>query len=225
MRGRIRQWLLVLCTGLLGLGLLVGWGCTAPDEDVPAAVAVVNGEEITTEEFQRHLDEYKAMYEQQGVPLEGEQLAVLKQQIVDHLVQQMLLAQEAELRGIVAIEDEIQSEYQEIVSGFPNEEAFEQALEAQGLSQEDLKRLIADGIKVERLLDSVVEEAEVVAPTEDELREAYDQYSQQYGEEPPPYEELKGQLEADLLEQRRNEVIQGFIEELRAKSDIEVLLQ
>lgn len=216
MRGNTKRWLLVLCIGLLSLGLVVGCGGKE-------AVAVVNGEEVAMEEFERQLDQFKANYEQQGLPFpEGEDLAQLKQQIVDQLVSKTLLVQEADSRGITATEDEIQSQYEETVKGFPDKKAFEQALEDQGLSQEDLERLIADSIKIENLLDPVVEKAEVDAPTEDELHKLYDQYSQQ--QELPPFEDVKDQLEAELLNQRQNEVVQDFIQELKAESTIEVFL-
>lgn len=216
MRGNTKRWLLLFCIGLLSLGLMVGCGGKE-------AVAVVNGEEVAMEEFERQLDQFKANYEQQGLPFpEGENLAQLKQQIVDQLVSKTLLVQEADSRGITATEEEIQSQYEETVKGFPDEKAFEQALEDQGLSQEDLEGLIADSIKIENLLDPVVEKAEVEAPTEDELHKLYDQYSQE--QELPPFEDVKDQLEAELLNQRQNEVVQDFIQELKAESTIEVFL-
>lgn len=216
MRGNTKRWLLLFCIGLLSLGLMVGCGGKE-------AVAVVNGEEVAMEEFERQLDQFKANYEQQGLPFpEGENLAQLKQQIVDQLVSKTLLVQEADSRGITATEEEIQSQYEETVKGFPDEKAFEQALEDQGLSQEDLEGLIADSIKIENLLDPVVEKAEVDAPTEDELHKLYDQYSQE--QELPPFEDVKDQLEAELLNQRQNEVVQDFIQELKAESTIEVFL-
>jgi peroxiredoxin len=223
MKKNTKRWLIGLCIGLLCLGLLAGYQLTRPDGGGLGAVAVVNGEEIAREEFERQLDQVKAYYEQQGSPFpEGEGLAQLKQQIVDQLVQQTMLVQEADSRGITATEEEIQSQYEETVKGFPDEEAFEQAMKEQGLSQEDLEELIADSIKIENLLDLVIKKAEVDAPTEDELRELYDQYSQQ--QELPPFEEVKDQLEAELLYQRHNEVVQAFIQELKAQSTVEVLL-
>jgi thiol-disulfide isomerase/thioredoxin len=223
MKKNTKRWLIGLCIGLLCLGLLAGYQVTRPDGGGLGAVAVVNGEEIAREEFERQLDQVKAYYEQQGSPFpEGEGLAQFKQQIVDQLVQQTMLIQEADSRGITATEEEIQSQYEDTVKGFPDEEAFEQAVKEQGLSQEDVEGLIADSIKIENLLDLVVKKAEVDAPTEDELRELYDQYSQQ--QELPPFEEVKDQLEAELLYQRHNEVVQAFIQELKAQSTVEVLL-
>ena len=223
MKKNTKRWLIGLCIGLVCLDLLAGYQVTRSDGDGSGAVAIVNGEEISREKFERQLDQVKVYYEQQGSPFpEGEGLAQLKQQIVDQLVQQTLLVQEADSRGILATEEEIQSQYEETVKGFPDEEAFEQALEDQGLSQEDLESLITDSIKIESLLATVVEKAEMDATTEDELRELYDQYSQE--QELPPFEEVKDQLEAHLSEQRQNEVIQAFVQELKAESTVEVLL-
>ncbi|MFP4642676.1 MAG: SurA N-terminal domain-containing protein [Dehalococcoidia bacterium] len=229
MRKNIKRVLLGVLISLMSLGLVAGCGTPAsetptPNEDSSGAVAIVNGEEIAMKEFQRQLDQTEAMYEQQDTSFpEGEELMQLKQQIVDQLVDQALLVQEADSRDITVSEDEIQSQYEETVKRFEDEDAFEQELEEQGLSREDLKNLIADNIKIESLQDAVLEEAEIDAPTEDEVRELYDQYSQE--QELPSFDEIKSQLEDQLLQQRQDEVIQGFIQELKEESTVEVLLE
>jgi peptidyl-prolyl cis-trans isomerase SurA len=194
---------------------------TAPETD-QGPVAIVNGKEIARADFDEQLSQVEASYAQQGVPFPaGEELAQLQQQVVTRLVQQELVLQESEVRGMTASDEEIEAEFQAAASGFSDEEAFNQALEAEGLTRDEIKGLIAENIKITKLLDSVVQEAQLAPPTEEELRELYALAGQQ--QELPPFEEVRVQLEAELQSQREDEVLQSFVQELEATGTVEIL--
>lgn len=194
-----------------------------PIEGGEGPVAIVNGEEIAREEFEEQLELEEASYGAQGAPFpQGAELAELQLNVVNQLVLQELVIQETESRNITATDEEIESEFEATAGSYPDEESFDQALEAEGLNQDDLRLILADNVRIEKLLDSVVEEAALAPPTEEELRELHTLISQQ--QELPPFEEVRDQLEAEYMGQRQNEVIQAFIQELQAGSNIEILI-
>lgn len=195
---------------------------TTPEPSQQGPIAIVNGEEIARTEFDEQLSQVEAGYAQQGVPFpQGEQLAELQQQVVTRLVQQTLVLQESEAQGITATDEEIEAEYQATTSSFPDEATLKQALEAEGLTPDDVKALIADNIKIGKLLDSVIQQAQLAPPTEEELHQLYDLAVQQ--QELPPFDEVRAQLEAELTSQRENEVVQAYVQELEASGNVEIL--
>ena len=194
------------------------------NQDDQDPVAVVNDEEIRKEDYDRQMAQIEATYAQQGVPLpQGAELSQLRQQIMQQLVQQELVLQETEARNIEATDEEVQAEYDATLSSFPDEETFKQALEAEGLSQSELEELIKDNIRVQKLLDSVIQEASVAPPSEEELQALYEQASVQ--QELPPFEEVRAELEAEIMNQRETEVIQAFVQDLEANSEVEILVE
>jgi hypothetical protein len=183
----------------------------------------VNGEEIPREDFDFQLKQLEASYQQQGVPFpQGTDLQQLQQQVVAQLVQQRLVLQESEARGITAEPEEVQTQYQAALSSFPDEATFNQTLADQGLDKAEVEELIADNIKVNKLLDAVIVEAKLAPPTEEGLRAFYDQASQQ--QQLPPFEEIRAQVEAEVTSQRENEVLTAFVQDLEAAGTVEILL-
>lgn len=238
-----------LCIGLLCLGVAAACSsgdsspsdvetptATAGSTEAPAPagnsaaeigdqdpVAIVNNEGIALEEFERQLEQVEASYTQQGVPIpQGDALTQLRQQVLQQLVQRTLVIQESDARSITATDEEIDAYYQSTLASFPDEETFKQALEREGLDQGELETLIAENIKVEKLLTAVLTEAQIPEPTEEELQELYDTVSQQ--QELPPFEEIREALVLELQDRRENAVLQSFIEELEGRSNIQILV-
>ena len=241
-------WLTGLCIGLLSLGIATACGgddsSSSPDASPTSSesnqepsgdngatsgieqdpVAVVNGEEISREDLEGQLIQTEASYAQQGVPFpQGAELAELRQQVVAQLIQQVLVVQEAEARNITASDEEVQAAYDEAVGSFPDEETFREAMEDEGLSEEEFEALLVDNIKVEKLVTSILDEAGVEQPTEEELRAFYDEASQ--SQELPPYEEVRDLVEEQVVNQREGEAIQDFILDLQARSSVEIFLE
>jgi hypothetical protein len=238
----MKYWPLVLLITLLSLAAGCGEDSPPSPEDSAATgvssavpteapagvqtgpVAIVNGEEIAREDFDLQVRQLEASYRQQGFPLpQGEELRQLQQQVVAQLVQQRLMLQESEARGITAEPQEVEAQYEAAVSSFPDEAAFNQTLEDQGLTKDEVVGLIADGIKVEKLLIAVIAEAQLAPPSEEELRQFYDQASQQ--QQLPPFEEVRTEVEAEVQSQRENEVLQSFVQDLEAAGTVEILLE
>ncbi|WP_257009764.1 SurA N-terminal domain-containing protein [Evansella halocellulosilytica] len=203
-----------------------------PDLDgIPDVVAEVNGEDISAEEFETtYLGQFdQAMMQMQmtGEEVDQEQL---KQQVAESMIGQELLIQEAENRGYDASEDHINELLEELVlqNGLGSEEEFFTALEEQqGMSEEEVMSLLETQVKVDQLVES---ESDGIEPTEEELEEAYEQMVAEQeaiaGEdaEIPSFEDVKPEIEQQLMMQKEGEVYEILIDELRQDADVTVNL-
>ncbi len=214
--------LLVITLSLLLIFVLAACSQPAVEED---AVAIVNGEEILRADYEYYLAQVKDMYAQQGMDLDNEDAAamveIIKEQVLDDLISQKLLVQEAKNQGITANEEEVQNKFDQTRDSFETEEAFNIALEEAGLTVEKLKVEIANNLAVLEFNDQYYKnlDEEELAVTDEEIEELYEQYSAQIADM-PDFEEVKGYLEGELMEQKDAEIFQALLDDLMEKSEI-----
>ncbi len=175
-----------------------------PDNNV---AATVNGEKI----MQEDVAEMQQVYAAQDIPISEEE-------VLEQLIMQEVVYQAATEYLPTEEEAEEQLEAQVAMMGWTMEE-FRDMLEEEGLSYdeqlEDFRRQTA----IQDYLQDAVTVPEV---TEEEAREFYEEYKQQYPEEElPPFEEVEPQIVMQLEQQKQQEAIGPFIEELIEKADIE----
>ncbi|MBD3164818.1 hypothetical protein GF323_06485 [Candidatus Woesearchaeota archaeon] len=108
--------------------------------------AIVNGEKITQAELE---EEYSKL------PLEYRSL-ISKEDMLSQLIDKKLLMQRAKSEGISVSEDEIQEQMQLIKQQFPNEESFNQILEQQNLTVNDIEGQIREQLLINKLLNQTV---------------------------------------------------------------------
>ncbi|TVP82821.1 MAG: hypothetical protein EA344_11165 [Alkalicoccus sp.] len=190
------------------------------DQDPEEPVAVVNGEEITSGELQGQLAQFETMFAQQE--MEEEETAMMmmqfQQQFLDQLINQTILAQEAEEEGFEADEEEVEAEIEEIRAQFETEEQFEEALDSQGYSEEDLEEEIRQVSVVEQLLTMEHLDEEEYEVEEEEVREYYEMAA---ANDPEMADSEFEDVQEDLEEQLRQN---QYVEELRDNADVEILL-
>ncbi len=226
---------------LIALAIIVAvvTGCNGQRTNEPSqknSVAIVNGESIFEEDYQIQLSELKEMVQKQyGINPEEDQdlLAELENQALDTLINKTLILQETENKGIEVSQSEIEENIDRIKLGFEDEAQFEEALEANGLSIDKLSNLIREDMLIEALLSEVqpgnsISEDEI---SDEEIEAFYEQQKQMaeaQGMDIPSLEELKPQIAASIIQQKeqveQQQSIEGFIADLREKSEIEVLL-
>lgn len=206
-----------------------------PDlEDVPDVVAEVNGEEINKDEFEQV---YTGQFQQASMMQEmtGEEVNQdeMKTQIADGMVSERLLIQEADNRDLSASEEDVDSMISEIVeaNGMESEDEFFTAMEESGMSEDEIRAELEKQVKVEAL---IAEETGDIEPTDEELESVYDEQiaareeAQSEGEgeetEPPAFEDVKPQIEEQLISEKQAEAAQGLAEELREDADVTINL-
>ncbi|WP_035282120.1 SurA N-terminal domain-containing protein [Brevibacterium album] len=202
--------------------------------DVPEVVAVVNGEEISRDEF---VSNYEGQLQQSAMQSQqtGEEVdqTALKQQVAQMLVDNRLLTQAADDAGIEASEEDIDATLSDIAAqnGMGSAEEVVTALGEQGLSEEQIREDAASQYRVNTFIS---EEADIEAPSEEELREQYDGYAAQMeqaggqgGQQPaevPPFEEIRDQLAEQMVSQQQNAAAQEIVAGLGEDADVTINL-
>ena len=195
-------------------------------EDV---VAMVNGEEIVRQDYSFQLDYMKSMYEMQGIDFgrsdSQDLLRQLEYQALEELINQRLILQVAREKNMEVSQQEVQKEYEEVVSQFDDEEDLLSELEEMNLTRESFMTLIEEQLLFAQYMESYMEKVDPkeLEVSEEELETLYSLYSSQV-EDMPEYEEVKGQLEEELKDQKYNQVVNLMVQDIRAESDIEILL-
>ncbi len=199
-----------------------------PDlEGIPDVVAEVNGEQVTKEEF---TPIYEAAFQQAAMQAqaggEAPDEEALQKQTVDDLVDTELLVQEADSRGITVSDEDIDAELTDLAeqNQLGSAEELLAAVEKQGVTEEQARSQVETQVMVEQL---VADEDGAADPTEKELRALYTQAKQQSsqsGQEIPPFDEVRDQLEEQARSEQVGRVAAALLEDLRKDAEIEINL-
>ena len=103
---------------------------------------------------------------------------------------------------------------------FASPDRFREALEAVGLTDTSVARLVRDNRRIDSYLAQRFGSA--VRPTEVELARFYRDHEDLYtvGEEPQPFEVVREQVRRDLQEARRLELIADWVVRLRQRASV-----
>ncbi len=218
-----------------GQGADSGDSSQGPDlSDIPDPVAVVNGDEISRDEF---VSVFRGQYQQMsaqsqmtGQPVDEDQL---KQISVDGLVGTVLLDQEADKRGIEVSDAEIAAQLARYAeTNMVSEDEFLEAMGQQGMDREAVMEQISKQLRVEKL---IVDEYGEFTPTDAEVEAAYEQIAQQQAAMGgaagqggaaglPPLEQVRAEVEQQLVTEQQATAMERLSQQLREGADITVNL-
>ncbi len=165
---------LILSLGVVFLLLLAG--CAGN------SVATVNGVNITSQQLDEQLTSYKEYYKQQGMNLEGEDAApmveMLKAQLLESMISQELMLQEAKKQGFTPDQKEIEKNIKEFKDTYKTEAEFKKVMAANGLSESKLYDLAEKQYLIAELQKKVT--ADVKEATPEEALKYYQENKEQY---------------------------------------------
>lgn len=196
---------------------------------IPDVVAKINDKEITKEEFELT---YEQQFQQAVMQsqLTGQEVNQdeLKEQIVEMMVGQQLLIQEADKRISEAPEEDVNKTLDILLeqAQVDDEEKLFAMFEDQGMDKDVVMKEIEQQVKVEHLITN---ESGDIEPTEEELKESYESLKMQHAqmdseEEPPAFDDVKEALKDQLKGQKEIETAETLIEKLREDAEIKVYL-
>ncbi|TSC74983.1 MAG: peptidyl-prolyl isomerase [Parcubacteria group bacterium Gr01-1014_30] len=177
------------------------------------AVAVVNGEKITKDVFDSRLERML-----QTEPAQVN--TVQARQVLDLMINEVLLFQDANQRGVAADEAEVENQFGQILAQFPTEEEFEQALSQEETSRQELKKEIEKMVIFDKYFGILIQERSIVA----EEQEVKDFYEGLPAQETQELTEVREQIEQSIISQKLQVELQEVIAELRAKAKIEIFI-
>lgn len=192
-------------------------GGDATDETGP--VAIVNGEEISREQFNENLAQFRASVEQSGATLSDDEI---KEQTVSAMVNNRLLVQGATDAGIVVTDEDVTAELELIEENAGGAEALDAQLNELALSREELRDQIREQLSINKYVEAEADFANITVSEED-ITSFYENISAS-NEQFPPLDDVRPQIEQQLILQKQQERVSELIDELRADAEIEILI-
>lgn len=169
MRSRVGIIIITILLCLVGTAAAVA--LTQGMQRGTSVAASINGEVIYASDVAREVD---AVARQYGIDLNSEQgrsqRTEISRIVLDQLLEQRLILQEARKRGAVATDTQIDEALAEIRANFPSDSEFQFALSQRGLTLSDLRERLRTNITVQNL-QSKVSKATV---SEEEIKKFYE---------------------------------------------------
>jgi foldase protein PrsA len=137
--------------------------------------------------------------------------------LLDSLVTQELIKQEAKNKGISASKDEIQNQIKELEINMTAQGTnLETALVEQGMTMKDLEENFEMNIIIEKLL------TDRITVTDEEIQEYFNQSKDSFGDG-ATLDQVGEQIKTLLKQQKMGDEYQNFVNELRTKADINIV--
>jgi peptidyl-prolyl cis-trans isomerase SurA len=194
---------------------------TATDITAGAIVAVVNAKEITGGELEEMLQGVRASVSPEALLTVSEE--ELKQNVLQDLINMHLLLEEADKKGIVVTKDEVQAEFTKFEQSAGGKDALLTELGKVNLTEERFRVNIENELRVQRLLEAETT-MNTVSVSDEEINAIYEEARAMApeGEEFPALTEVSDAARMQLMQQKSGEIINAYIETLRAGATIEV---
>lgn len=208
---RVRQGLCRLAGGLAAaFFLFLLEPSVAQAELVDRVLAAANGEVITLSDLQQAMVFNAAL----GGKGSGAQTA---SETLEGLVNRKLLLQEAARVKLDEVPDQdAAGELARLRQRLGTDEAFRELLAGMRVSEEQLRRMLLERLRVERFLEKKI--GFFARATRDEAQEYYAGHPQEFAGRSFP--EVQKELMAVLSEQKAGQQLDQFISELRGRADI-----
>jgi peptidyl-prolyl cis-trans isomerase C len=140
---------------------------------VDKVIVKVNKENIMKSEFDKlYNTAIEQMKQLSSKEISKEEDELLKQKVLDQLIAQKLLLQEAKKRNIKVTKRELEDGIKTVKSRFPSDQMFLQELKKENLTEKQFEKQIEEQIMVLKLTEEVVKK-NMVKPTENDARELF----------------------------------------------------
>lgn len=184
---KVKKTAILLAVLVISISLVLG-GCGLvrmnPEAEANSIVAQVGGEQIKKAEFNQMFEMFKVQYEAQygseiwDKDVDGRKyIDVMKEKVLDMLVDTKVQEQEANKAGITASDEEINAEVEKVRQNFDTEQKFNEFLTTQKMTIESLKDTIRKDILVRKLQEKLTADIKV---TDDEVVAYYTQNQGQF---------------------------------------------
>ncbi|HHV62892.1 MAG TPA: tetratricopeptide repeat protein [Firmicutes bacterium] len=201
--------------GLAYTGTRIGKPAST-DESRP--IAVVNGEKITFGAFAEAHQRVLLNQHQQMGDIPPELYGPLRVAVLDQMVQQTLLLQEAKKERIKVSSRELNEKLNQQKAGFSSDKEFKDALEYAGLTVPKLRELLRQQLLLQNLIDKVKAEAKV---SPEDVKKAY-QEEYKKAPEGPDFEKARPELEKRLKAEAEAKVVDKWFKGVMDSAKIDI---
>jgi len=188
-----------------------------------SVVAIVNGVDILKSAYDAQLATSITNFKGQGVDVENAEIrAQIETQVLNDLINNEIVNQEIVKSDIKPTTEEIETQYQALVTQAGTPEAFKEQLTAANLTEAQLRENITNQLTIQAYLKKNVDVAGITA-TEAEIQALYDQ-AKTTQTDLPALEEVKDQVEQQVIATKQQAAVNAFVQTLRNKATVEILL-
>lgn len=185
-------------------------------------VAIVNEENISRADLETLKLQMAAQQGLDVASLDAETENQFETQVVNELIMRTLLRQTVDKSGITVSQEEIDARTSVLAAQFGGEEVLQQALDAEGMSEETFRAQISTDLASQAYLERELKLSSVSA-TDEEVETVYAEAVAE-GENIPPLADVREQIEEIVIGQKQQVLFTRFLEQLRAEADIKILL-
>lgn len=140
--------------------------------DSGEAVASVNGVAILREDYETAVEQTRLRFAQQGRNISDTEMESFRTEILDQLIAEELLYQEALRQGLEPEEQAVESQLQQMRSQFETDEQWQQALASNNTTEEDLRIQIERNSVIQQVVTDAVGDSTQVS--QQEIQEFYE---------------------------------------------------
>jgi peptidyl-prolyl cis-trans isomerase SurA len=158
----------IILTALLAAALLTA-SCGSDSSASANTVARVNGKDITAAQLDKQVQVQLNGAEQ---PDSAEQLQDLKLQVLNRMINDQILLEQAAAANLSASDAEVDVKFTEFKSQYPTEEKFQEFLKEQKLSIDDIRAELRKGITIDKLINKEI--TSKISVTDAEIKELFE---------------------------------------------------
>jgi peptidyl-prolyl cis-trans isomerase SurA len=170
---------IVLSAAALGMVCLAA-GCQRNSRPGPDVWAMVNGHPILAQQVERY---YRSQYEKPRGP-SPQEAQFLKLNILDELINNELLLEQAQKLGLEASDSELEQKFAELKTPYSDQQ-FQKELDQRGITVDQLKRNLRERISIQKLINREI--TSKITVSEQEIADAYNRDRADYDVAEPEY--------------------------------------
>jgi len=190
----------------------------ATESSTATTVATVNGENVSNAQLSVAVAQINAQNGTSTITTPAQ----VQSQALDSLIAQALLAQAVKKSGIVASSTQVEAQIQAAKTQLGSQAAYEQALAAQGITEETFRAQLSSDLAMQAYLNQTLNLLAVTA-TDAEIQTAYKQASEQQTDV-PPLSQVRDQVQKFVIQQKQQQLVNAQIEKLRSEGDVKILI-
>lgn len=150
----------------------------AAEKTSPEKAATVNGTIIPRQTLERELRLFTDRMENQGRQVPDAQEPILRNEVLNSLIDQELLYQESRKQNIQIDQKVVEEKYGEIKVRFKTEQEFKEAIAKMEVTEAEIRSQLEKGLAIDDLLKSKV--VKDIRVTEAETKKYYDEHTEQF---------------------------------------------
>jgi parvulin-like peptidyl-prolyl isomerase len=218
-------WVAIILIVLAGIAIAIVFNPggildrVVPEDETGETVALVNGQKLRRSELVARVSQARSIFEAQGAKFETEeQIKELEDLSLENLINETLLIQEANDKGISAGDAEVEEQYKSIAEQSGGEEQLLNELAQNNVTPKEFRENIYKQMLLKNFIDSATTD---VVVSDQEVSEYYNELEGQ-GADLPPLEEIRASVAYEIRQRKVADILVPMLNQLRESAEIQI---